>query len=100
VDAFSGDVSEFKVVGMAGNVCEWVKEGPKELPLLKGGSFASDPIPMWGRVMKIPADDAWFVHPASKKRPVPQIGEAFFVGEAVTPAFRSLYIGFRTVKRK
>ena len=100
VDAFSGDVSEFKVVGMAGNVCEWVKEGPKELPLLKGGSFASDPIPMWGRVMKIPADDAWFVHPASKKRPGPQIGEAFFVGEAVTPAFRSLYIGFRTVKRK
>jgi hypothetical protein len=55
---------------------------------------------MWGRVMKIPADDAWFVHPASKKRPGPQIGEAFFVGEAVTPAFRSLYIGFRTVKRK
>ncbi len=102
VDAFSGDVSEFKVVGMAGNVCEWVyrKEGAKELPLLKGGSFASDPIPMWGRVPKIPAEDAWFVHPASEKKPGPTTAEVYYVGDEVTPSFRSLYVGFRTVKRK
>ena len=104
VDAFSGDVSEFKVVGMAGNVCEWVyrKEGNKEIPLLKGGSFASDPIPMWGRILKIPAEDAWYVHPAAEKkamRPGAE-GEAYFVGDDVTASVRSLYIGFRTVKRK
>ena len=104
VDAFSGDVSEFKVVGMAGNVCEWVyrKEANKEIPLLKGGSFASDPIPMWGRILKIPAEDAWYVHPAAEKKTVRpgQEGEAYFVGDDVTASVRSLYIGFRTVKRK
>ncbi len=104
VDAFTGDVSEFKVVGMAGNVCEWVyrKEGNKEIPLLKGGSFASDPIPMWGRILKIPAEDAWYIHPAAEKktlRPGPET-EAYFVGDDVTASVRSLYIGFRTVKRK
>ena len=102
VDAFSSDVSEFKVVGMAGNVCEWVyrKEGAQEIALLKGGSFASDPIPMWGRVLKIPAEDAWFVHPVSEKRAGPITAEAFYVGDEVTKSFRSLYVGFRTVKRK
>ncbi len=105
VDAFSGDVSEFKVVGMAGNVCEWVyrKEGAnKEIPLLKGGSFASDPIPMSGRVTKIPADDALYVHPAADKKFVRpgMAGETYFVGDDVTPTFRALYVGFRTVKRK
>jgi formylglycine-generating enzyme required for sulfatase activity/DNA-binding NarL/FixJ family response regulator len=104
VDAFGGDISEFKVVGMAGNVCEWVyrKEGNNERPLLKGGSFASDPIPMWGRVLKIPAEDAWFVHPAAEKKRIrPGMdGEAYFVGDDVTASFRSLYVGFRTVKRK
>lgn len=97
VDAFTSDVSEFKVMGMAGNVSEWVyrKEGSKEIPLLKGASFASDPIPMWGRILKIPAEDAWFVFPASMK-PRGQ----YFVGDDVTASTRSLYIGFRTVKRK
>ena len=103
VDSFTSDVSEFKVMGMAGNVCEWVyrKEG-KEIPLLKGGSFASDPIPMWGRILKIPAEDAWYVHPASEKKTM-RLGmdsEAYFVGDDVTASFRSLYVGFRTVKRK
>ena len=105
VDAFTSDVSEFKVVGMAGNVCEWVyrKEGAnREIPLLKGGSFASDPIPMWGRVTKIPADDALYVHPAADKKFVRpgMAGETYFVGDDVTPTFRALYVGFRTVKRK
>ena len=104
VDKFTSDVSEFKVVGMAGNVCEWVyrKEGNKEIPLLKGGSFASDPIPMWGRILKIPAEDARWMYPASEKkgfRPGSD-GEKYFVGDDVTPSIRALYIGFRTVKRK
>ncbi len=107
VDAFGNDVSEFGVVGMAGNVCEWVyrKEGNKEIPLLKGGSFASDPIPMWGRILKIPADDAWFVWPAANKPkgnmpPSPGATSRYYVGDDVTASFRSLYVGFRTVKRK
>lgn len=104
VDAFTRDESEFKVVGMAGNVCEWVcrKEGSKEIPVLKGGSFASDPIPMWGRVSKIPVEDALFVHPTSEKRLFKRgvDGEACFVGDDITGSVRSLYIGFRTVKRR
>ena len=107
VDAFTSDVSEFGVIGMAGNVCEWVyrKEGANgvnERPLLKGGSFASDPIPMWGRVLKIPAEDAWYVRPAAEKKGIrPGMeGESYFVGDDVTASIRSLYIGFRTVKRK
>jgi formylglycine-generating enzyme required for sulfatase activity len=106
VDKFTSDESEFKVVGMAGNVLEWVyrKEGSKEIPLLKGGSFASDPIPMWGRVLTIPAEDAWFVWPAANKPKgsvVAQPGVSrYFVGDAVNASVRSLYIGFRTVKRK
>ena len=104
VDSFTSDISEFKVMGMAGNVCEWVyrKEGNKEIPLLKGGSFASDPIPMWGRILKIPAEDARYVWPASaKKSNRPGVdGERYFVGDDVTASIRSLYIGFRTVKRK
>jgi len=107
VDAFGSDLSEFKVVGMAGNVCEWVyrKEGAKEIPLLKGGSFASDPVAMWERILKIPVDDAWFVYPA-KDKPKGMAGvlppgvSRFYVGDDVAPAFRSLYVGFRTVKRK
>ena len=104
VDKFTSDVSDFRVVGMAGNVCEWVyrKEANKEIPLLKGGSFATDPIPMWGRILKIPAEDAWYVHPAAEKKSFKPggEGEAYFVGDDVTPSIRSLYIGFRTVKRK
>jgi len=106
VDAFGSDISEFKVVGMAGNVCEWVyrKEGAKEIPLLKGGSFASDPVAMWERVLKIPVDDAWFVWPAKDKPKgmavAPPGVTRFYVGDDVAPAFRSLYVGFRTVKRK
>lgn len=103
VDAFSDDISEFDVVGMAGNVCEWVyrKEGNREIPLLKGGSFASKPIEMWGRVLKIPMDDAWFVYPAKMKPKGPVPGPPrYFVDDDVNASVRSLYIGFRTVKRK
>ena len=106
VDAFGSDESEFKVVGMAGNVCEWVyrKEAGREIPLLKGGSFASAPVEMWGRILKIPADDAWFVYPAAQKpkgqtRPLLN-ATRYFVDDDVNASVRSLYIGFRTVKRK
>ena len=106
VDAFTGDESDFKVRGMAGNVCEWVyrKENSQEIPLLKGGSFASDPIPMWGRILKVPAEDAWLAYPASQKpkgnaRPISGPVK-HYVGDDVTASVRSLYIGFRTVKRK
>jgi formylglycine-generating enzyme required for sulfatase activity/CheY-like chemotaxis protein len=106
VDQFRDDRSDFKVMGMAGNVCEWVyrKEGNREIPLLKGGSFASDPVAMWDRILKIPAEDAWFCWPAAArpKGTIIQTGTTpkFFVGDDVTPSFRSLYAGFRTVKRK
>ena len=104
VDKFMGDASEFNVVGMAGNVCEWVyrKEGNKEIPLLKGASFASNPIPMWGHIQKIPAEDAWYVRPAADKKSMRPgaDGEAYFVGDDLTASFRSLYVGFRTIKRK
>ena len=102
VDKFTSDVSEFGVVGMAGNVCEWVyrKEGNNKIPLLKGGSFASPPVAMWERIQKIPAEDAWYVRPAAEKKSTRMDGEAFFVGDDVTAVIRSLYIGFRTVKRK
>jgi len=106
VDAFTSDESDFKVRGMAGNVCEWVyrKEGSREIPLLKGGSFASDPIPMWGRVLKIPAEDALFVYPAARKPKTPGGPPGgpvrYYVGDDLTASFRSLYVGFRTVKRK
>jgi formylglycine-generating enzyme required for sulfatase activity/DNA-binding NarL/FixJ family response regulator len=107
VDAFGSDISEFKVVGMAGNVAEWVyrKEGAKEHALLKGGSFASDPVTMWDRILKIPVDDAWFVWPAAQKPKgmagvLPPGVTRFYVGDDVIPSFRSLYVGFRTVKRK
>ena len=106
VDAFSGDESDLKVVGMAGNVTEWVyrKEAQREIPLLKGGSFASPPVEMWGRILKIPADDAWFVYPASMKpkgqaRPLLNATK-YYVDDDVGASVRSLYIGFRTVKRK
>jgi formylglycine-generating enzyme required for sulfatase activity len=45
VDAIRGDKSPFGVVGMAGNVAEWVGtwDPVKKRPLIKGGSFmASD----------------------------------------------------------
>ncbi|MEO6741013.1 MAG: SUMF1/EgtB/PvdO family nonheme iron enzyme [Chthoniobacteraceae bacterium] len=102
VDKFTSDVSEFGVVGMAGNVCEWVyrKEGPNDRALLKGGSFASPPVTMWERIQKIPAEDAWYVRPAAEKKSTRMDGEAYFVGDDVTHSIRSLYIGFRTVKRK
>jgi formylglycine-generating enzyme required for sulfatase activity len=105
VDQFRGDESDFKVMGMAGNVCEWVyrKEGNREIPLLKGGSFASDPVAMWDRVLKLPAEDAWFCWPAAAKPKGPPAFSAsarFFVGDDITASTRSLYIGFRTVKRK
>ncbi len=104
VNRFPADASAFGVVGMAGNVCEWVyrKEGSKEIPFLKGGSFATEPLPMWGRTLKIPAEDCWFVYPAVQKRIVrPGVDvETYFVGDDVTPFVRSLYIGFRTIKRK
>jgi hypothetical protein len=91
---------------MAGNVSEWVyrKEGNREIPLLKGGSFASDPVAMWDRILKVPAEDAWFCWPAAYKPKGVVMQSAgtprFYIGDDVTASFRSLYTGFRTVKRK
>lgn len=107
VDQLSSDSSPLKVEGMGGNVAEWVyrKEGSQEIPLLKGGSFATGPTAMSDRVTKVPAEDCWYVYPAKDKpireaRGVGNSGEEFFVDDGIKPATRALYIGFRTVKRK
>ena len=104
VDQMSSDSSPLKVEGMGGNVAEWIykKEGSKEIPLLKGGSFATGPTTMFDRVSKIPAEDSWFVYPANMKASREGrggTGDMFFVGDDVKPGVRALYIGFRTVKR-
>jgi len=72
---------------------------------LKGGSFATPPIPMYGRMEKLTADDCWFVWPEAQRPAAgtparPDQAERFFVGDTVNANMRSLYIGFRTVKRK
>jgi formylglycine-generating enzyme required for sulfatase activity/CheY-like chemotaxis protein len=105
VDGLKSDSSPLKVEGMGGNVTEWVyrKDGGKETPLLKGGSFASGPTTMGDRVTKLPADDCWLVFPANKKAGMPNRPggpEYFFAGDDITAGSRALYIGFRTVKRK
>jgi hypothetical protein len=72
---------------------------------VKGGSFATPPIPMYGRMEELLAEDCWFVYPQSQ-RPAsntparPGTGERYYVGEPITANMRTLYIGFRTVKRK
>lgn len=107
VDEFSGDESPLGVIGMAGNVSEWVyrKEQSKEIPVLKGGSFAGPPVAMFDRVLTLPAEDCWFVwpeaqKPASKDPHRPGVSGRLHVGDRVTPDVRTLYIGFRTVFRK
>jgi formylglycine-generating enzyme required for sulfatase activity len=105
VDQISSDSSPLKVEGMAGNVSEWVykKEGGKETPLLKGGSFATGPTPLSERITKILADDVRFVYPASYKASAsktPGGPEQYFVDDPLKPEVRALFIGFRTVKRK
>ena len=103
VDKFSRDESPFKVVGMAGNVAEWVyrKEGAKEIPVVKGGSFATPPIPMSDRLTNLLAEDCRYILPAaSKKKAMPGSNEFSYVGDPIMPSTRCLYIGFRTVKRK
>jgi hypothetical protein len=73
--------------------------------VIKGGSFATPPIPLFGRMEKLAADDCWFVWPEAQ-RPKdnvptrPEAAERLFVGDTVSANMRSLYIGFRTVKRK
>lgn len=107
VHAFVDDESAFGVIGMAGNVAEWVHRtnNRRQEPLIKGGSFATPPIPMHARMDKIAAEDCWFIYPEKMKpakgtptRPGEQ--EKQFVGDSVTANTRSLYIGFRTVKHK
>lgn len=106
VDQLSSDLSPLKVEGMGGNVAEWVyrKDGSKELPLLKGGSFATGPTTMFDRVTKVPMDDCKFVYPANLKARREAGGggggDEFFVDDPIKPELRALYIGFRTVKRK
>jgi formylglycine-generating enzyme required for sulfatase activity/DNA-binding NarL/FixJ family response regulator len=107
-DQFTDDESPFKVIGMAGNVAEWVykKEGRNEIPLVKGGSFATPPLKMYERLTNLLAEDCWYILPASEKAKYnartarPGEGEYFFKDDPITPATRCLYIGFRTVKRK
>ncbi len=103
VDKMKGDLSPFKVAGMAGNVSEWVyrREQSKEIPLVKGASFAGPPIPMYERVLTLPAEDCHIVWPAAQKPPGARIaGERYYVGDNINPGTRTLYIGFRTVRRK
>lgn len=106
VDQLSSDSSPLEVEGMGGNVSEWVyrKDGSKELPMLKGGSFATGPTAMFDRVTKVPAEDCWYVYPA-KDKAIREArggggGNEFFVDDPIKPETRALYIGFRTVKRK
>lgn len=105
VDKFPEDRSPFKVVGMAGNVAEWVykKEGANENALVKGGSFATPPLKMSERLTHFVAEDGWYVLSGQRVRLRAGPGsekETVAVGDAITPSTRSLYIGFRTVKRK
>ena len=105
VDQLKSDSSPLKIEGMGGNVMEWVyrKEGSREIPALKGGSFATGPTTMFERIMKVPAEDCWFVYPANMKAgaaPKPGELDRVYVGDDVKPESRALYIGFRTVKRK
>jgi formylglycine-generating enzyme required for sulfatase activity len=103
VDTFSSDESPFKVMGMAGNVAEWVyrKEGAREVPVVKGGSFATPPLTMFERLTSIAAEDGLFVFPTSmKKKNGPNISEVEFAGDPIVPTTKTLYIGFRTVRRK
>ena len=105
VDEFSSDASPFKVIGMAGNVSEWTYrlDGKRQFPVVKGGSFATDPIAMFEHIEKIPVDDCHNVLPASwKPKSVIQAVESnkFYVGDPINTNTRTLYIGFRTVKRK
>jgi formylglycine-generating enzyme required for sulfatase activity len=107
VDQFAEDQSESGVVGMAGNVAEWVyQKGEKQLmPAIKGGSFATPAIPMYERMEKLTADDCWFIWPESSRptaheRARLHQSDRIYVGDTVSANVRSLYIGFRTVKRK
>jgi formylglycine-generating enzyme required for sulfatase activity/DNA-binding NarL/FixJ family response regulator len=108
VDQFTDDESPFKVVGMAGNVAEWVykSEGAKTIPVVKGGSFATPPLALYDRMLTLPSEDCWYVMPASQKKnyntktALAGSNEYFFKDDPVTPGTRCLYIGFRTVKRK
>ena len=104
VDQFMGDASPFKVIGMAGNVAEWTYryDGKRQFPVVKGGSFASNPIAMNESMEKIPADDCHNVYPASRKpKSILLLGDdEFYVGDMISANTCTLYIGFRTVKRK
>ena len=107
VDVFTNDESPFKVIGMAGNVAEWVYRNNKKRQeaVIKGGSFATPAIPMFARMDRIVAEDCWFIYP-EKLKPTkavparPGDAERQYVGDPVTANTRSLYIGFRTVKHK
>ncbi len=107
VDLFTNDESPFKVRGMAGNVSEWVyhTEGKTQTPELRGGSFATPPAAMFESIKTILADDCWNTYPAAQKPkanalPRPGEREKFYVGDPITANVQTLYIGFRTVKRK
>ncbi len=104
VDQISSDVSPFKIIGMAGNVAEWTYrlDGKRQFPVVKGSSFASDPIAMFERVEKIPAEDCHKVYPASRKPKsvLQMVDDLYYVGDTINANTRTLYIGFRTVKRK
>jgi formylglycine-generating enzyme required for sulfatase activity len=107
VDTFTDDESPFKVIGMAGNVAEWVykNENKRQVAIVKGGSFATSAVPLYGRLEKLEAEDCWFIYPEANKPagnipPRPGEAEREFAGDKITAGTRSLYIGFRTVKRK
>jgi formylglycine-generating enzyme required for sulfatase activity/CheY-like chemotaxis protein len=107
VDKFSDDESPFKVIGMAGNVAEWTYRDvqKRQVAVVKGGSFATPPMESFKRMTTVLAEDCWYVRPQKEKPtgnvpPRPGASNFTYVGDEITAATRTLYIGFRTVKRK
>ena len=55
------------------------------------------------RLINLAAEDDWFVLPAAnrpKRHSGPAMNDTSFVRASVAPNSKSLYLGFRTVKRK
>jgi len=102
-DQLPKDESPSGVIGMAGNVLEWAvkAEGEKTSPVLKGGSFATPLKPLWSKTTKFEAEDTLLIYPASRPDSELKRNEGQRkVGMPIDANSQSLYIGFRTVKRK
>jgi formylglycine-generating enzyme required for sulfatase activity len=90
-DRLPRDKSPFGVMSMAGNVAEWVEPDSKtRKPVVKGGSFATEPRPLWFRLETLAAEDNSYVYPGSDSKQKK--------GDKITLSSTAEYIGFRTVK--